>query len=66
MPIIKIDIASVTKKQKVRLIEKLTTVSAEITKTPKVPSRLLSMNWGDDNIGVGGKTLGEVKKVKNA
>jgi len=65
MPIIKIDIASVTKEQKVRLIEKLTAVSAEITKIPQSAFTIIINELGDDNIGVGGKTLGEVKKVRN-
>lgn len=65
MPIIKIDIASVTKEQKVSLIKKLTTVSAEITKIPQNAFTVIINELGDDNIGVGGKTLGEAKKVRN-
>ena len=66
MPIIKIDIASVTKEQKVSLIEKLTTVSAEITKIPQSAFTIIINELGNDNIGVGGKTLGEVLKVRNS
>ncbi|HYA87380.1 MAG TPA: 4-oxalocrotonate tautomerase DmpI [Nitrospirota bacterium] len=66
MPIIKIDIASLTKEQKVSLIEKLTMVSAEITKIPQYAFTVIINELGDDNIGVGGKTLEEVKKARNS
>jgi 4-oxalocrotonate tautomerase len=66
MPIIKIDIATVTKEQKVSLIEKLTTVSAEITKIPQSAFTIIINELGNDNIGVGGKTLGEVLKARNS
>ena len=66
MPIIKIDIASVTKEQKVSLIEKLTTVSAEITKIPQSAFTIIINELGNDNIGVGGKTLTEVLKARNS
>ncbi|HXY61597.1 MAG TPA: 4-oxalocrotonate tautomerase DmpI [Nitrospirota bacterium] len=66
MPIIKIDIASATKEQKVSLIEKLTTVSAEITKIPQSAFTVIINELGNDNVGVGGKTLGELKKAGNS
>ncbi len=66
MPIIKIDIASVTQEQKVSLIEKLTTVSAEITKIPQSAFTIIINELGNDNIGVGGKTLREVLKARNS
>jgi 4-oxalocrotonate tautomerase len=63
MPIITIDIAAVTKEQKVSLIERLSTVSAEITKIPLSAFTVIINEVGNDNVGVGGKPLAVIKKA---
>jgi len=66
MPIIKIDISTITKEQKVSLIEKLTTVAADITMIPQSAFTVIINELEDDNIGVGGKALREIKKARNS
>ena len=65
MPIIRIDIGRITRDQKLSLIDKLTAASAEITKIPASAFTVLINELDDDNIGVGGKPLSEVKKQQN-
>ncbi len=62
MPIIRIDIAKIPREQKLSLIEKITEVSSEITKIPSAAFTVLINELEDDNIGVGGKPLAEVRK----
>ncbi len=62
MPVIRIDIAKIPHDQKISLIEKLTAVSVEVTKIPAAAFTVLINELEDDSIGVGGKTLAEVRK----
>ncbi len=61
MPIIRIDIARISREQKFVLIQKLTDTAAEVTKIPAAAFTIVINELEDDNIGVGGKPLGEVK-----
>ncbi len=63
MPIIRIDIAKIPREQKISLIEKLTAVSAEVTKIPAQAFTVLINELDEESIGVGGKTLAEFKKA---
>ena len=64
MPIITIDITKISKDQKTGLIEKLTAAAAELTKIPQSAFTVVINELEDDNIGVGGKTLAELKKAR--
>ncbi len=65
MPIITIDIGPITRDQKIGLIEKLTAAAVAVTKIPERAFTVVINERDDDSIGVGGKTLGEVKKAGN-
>nr|MBP7471426.1 tautomerase family protein [Prevotella sp.] len=51
-----------TQEQKEELIEKLTSVSSEITGIPQQFFMVSIKELSDDNIGIGGKTIGQTKK----
>ncbi|MCP4136347.1 MAG: 4-oxalocrotonate tautomerase [bacterium] len=63
MPIISITMGQqADDQQKSELIQKLTSTAVEITKMPEYAFTVLIHELPDQNIGLGGKTLTEVKK----
>ena len=62
MPIISIEIGKLSREQKLGLIEKLTAVSSSVTGIPAAAFTVVINEQDDDNIGVGGKPLGEIRK----
>ena len=62
MPIISIEIGRLSREQKLGLIEKLTAASATVTGIPAAAFTVVINEQDDDNIGVGGKPLGEIRK----
>lgn len=62
MPIISIDIARLPREQKISLIEKLTATAVEVTNIPAHAFTIVIHELDDGNIGVGGKTLDQVRK----
>lgn len=61
MPIISVTMAEVDAKIKKELIVEVTRVSSEVTNIPKEAFHVLINELKDDNIGMGGKTLREVR-----
>ena len=61
MPIIKLEIGKVSKEQKQDLISEFTEVAARITKIPKSAFTVLIDQYSDENIGIGGETLEDIK-----
>ena len=61
MPIITIEMGKTEAGTKKELIQKLTKVSAEITNIPETSFTVLINELEDENIGVGGKTMGEIR-----
>ncbi len=62
MPIISIEIGRINREQKLGLIEQLTAVSSKVTGIPAAAFTVVINEQDDDNIGVGGKPLGEIRK----
>lgn len=65
MPVISLQIGKLPKEQKKELIKKLTSVSAEITKIPENSFTVVIHELDDENIGIGGKDIGEIKAAYN-
>lgn len=61
MPVITIEMGKAESATKKELIQRLTEVSADITNIPENSFTVLINELKDDNIGIGGKTLGEIK-----
>jgi 4-oxalocrotonate tautomerase len=64
MPVITVDIAKITNEQKKGLIEKLSAAAETVTKIPLNAFVVVINECEDDNIGVGGKPLSEIKKAR--
>jgi len=68
MPVISLEIGKLPIEQKAELISKLSTAAAAITNIPLNAFTVVINELEDDNIGIGGKTIGELKaeaKKKN-
>ncbi len=61
MPLITIESGSLTVEQKTQLIEKMTTIASEITHIPKEFFFVSITELSDENIGIGGKSIGKIK-----
>ncbi len=66
MPVIKIDIGkkSINSKQKKQLIETLTKGAVEVTNIPIQAFSIIINEHEDENYGVGGVTLDEIRSVE--
>ena len=62
MPVISLEIGKLTKEQKKEIIKKITATTAEITKIPESAFTVVIHELEDENIGIGGKDIGEIKK----
>ena len=65
MPYISVEIGALTSEQKKELIERLTATAAEIT---HIPVQFFTVNikeLPDENFGIGGKTIDEIKRNYN-
>lgn len=61
MPIISLDIGKLSELEKSDLIEKLSATAAEITNIPLGAFTVVINELDDTNIGIGGKSIGELK-----
>lgn len=61
MPIINVEIGKLTIEQKRALITELSSQAAAITNIPLNAFTVVINELEDDNIGIGGKTIGELK-----
>ncbi len=62
MPIIHIDMGKIPREQKISLIEKITGACVEVTNIPAQAFTVVINELDDESLGVGGKTLAEIKK----
>lgn len=62
MPYITIESGVLTSRQKRELIEKLTAMASEITHIPKQFFMVTVKELPDENIGIGGKSIDELKR----
>jgi len=62
MPYISIESGAMTAEQKKELIERMTTVASEITRIPEQFFMVTIRELPDENIGIGGKPIDEIKK----
>lgn len=61
MPVINVEIGKLSKEQKGELIENLSHTAAKITNIPLSAFMVVINELDDDNIGIGGKTIGVLK-----
>ena len=65
MPVISIQIGKLSQEQKKEVIKKITTTTSEITKIPESAFTVIIQEFEDENIGIGGKDICEIKKLHN-
>jgi len=61
MPVINLDIGKLSQEQKRELITSLSNEAARITNIPLGAFTVVIHELEDENIGIGGKTIGELK-----
>lgn len=66
MPYISIESGKLTAEQKKLLIEQLTQVASEITHIPEQFFTITIKELSDENFGIGGKSIGEIKNNYNS
>ena len=62
MPVIQIQIGKITREQKKEIIKKITETTSEITNIPEGAFTVIIQEFEDENISIGGKDIGEIKK----
>ena len=62
MPYISIESGALTSEQKKELIERLTTTASEITNIPAQFFMVTIKELPDENFGIGGKQIDEIKR----
>ena len=62
MPYISIESGRLTAEQKRQLIEQLTATASEITHTPAQFFTVTIKELSDENFGIGGKSIDEIKR----
>ncbi|MGL5202771.1 4-oxalocrotonate tautomerase DmpI [Cetobacterium sp.] len=65
MPVIKIDLPKISKEQKKEIIKTISKAISEITGIPEQFNTVIISENLDENIGIGSKTLEEVKESLN-
>lgn len=61
MPVISVEIGKLSELEKAALIEKLSLTAAQITNIPLGAFTVVINELSDNNIGIGGKSIGELK-----
>ena len=61
MPVITLEIGKLTKEQKKEIIKNITITTAEITKIPESAFTVIIHELDDENIGIGGINILEIK-----
>jgi len=62
MPVITIDISTMTTEKKAELVKELTVKASEVTNIPEDKFIVLINEMPRENIGIGGKLLSEIMK----
>lgn len=61
MPVINYMGTKLSKEQKADLVQKLTAIASEITKTPEQFFSVIIQEFEEDSLGSGGKTVEQIK-----
>ena len=61
MPVITMEVGSLSREQKKELIERFTEVAVEVTGIPKQHLIVVVREWPDTNLGIDGRTVEEIK-----
>lgn len=61
MPVINYQGTKLSAQQKSELIERLTELAAEVTKTPEQFFSVIVQEFEDDSLGMGGKSVAKIK-----
>ena len=62
MPVIKIEISTMSREKKAELVRELTAKASEVTRIPGDKFVVLINELERDNIGIGGKLLSDIMK----
>jgi len=62
MPVITVDISTISKEKKAALVKELTAKASEVTQIPEEKFVVLINEMERDNIGVGGRLLSDIMK----
>jgi 4-oxalocrotonate tautomerase len=62
MPVITVDISTMTTEKKAELVKELTVKASEVTKIPEEKFIVLVNEMPRENIGIGGRLLSEIMK----
>lgn len=66
MPVISMEVAKISKEQKKDLVKRFTEIASEITRIDKQYIIVVIREWPDENIGIDGQTVEEIKsKMEN-
>ena len=65
MPVITFQGAQLSTEKKKELIEKFTAAAVEVTRIPSNFFTVVLQEFSDDNLGVGGETVAEMKARRN-
>lgn len=61
MPVIAMEVGKLSKEQKKEMVEKFTEVAVDVTGIPKQHLIIIIREWPDENIGIDGQTVEEIK-----
>lgn len=61
MPLINVEIGKLSREQKLQLISRLSRTASEITGIPLNAFMIVINELDDENIGIGGRSIGELK-----
>lgn len=64
MPVIQYQGTKMSAEQKQELIEKLTQVASDITQTPEQFFSVMIQEYEEDSLGMGGKTVEQIKRER--
>lgn len=64
MPVITMEVGNLTREQKKDLIKGFTEVAVEVTGIPKQYLIVVVREWPDDNLGIDGRTVKEIKSFE--
>lgn len=62
MPVITMEVGKLSKEQKKELVERFTEVAVDVTGIPKQHFIVVIREWPDENLGIDGQTVEEIKK----
>lgn len=61
MPVIAMEVAKISKEQKRDLVKRFTEVASDVTGIDKQYIIVIIRDWPDENIGINGQTVEEIK-----